>query len=318
MDVRDITAENIAKAVGGTVERDGSILCCCPVHEASGTHNPSLLLSITDDAPHPVSLPVAELRRQAVPGHPRPPGQKCGLPRSHVGGNRADKEIRYTYQHLDGSYAWTKTRYVTKAGKKRFRCEVWDETTKQWSTGRPDGMPLLFNLAAIASVLAAYPDNSPADRRGREGRHHGGRTRRARHHQRRRRRQVARRRHANTDQTGSAQGRCLPRQRWPRHRARHPRRQDVSAGEHRSALAGAARARPQGRPLGLGAEAGAARRAAQRADRRGTAVRRRGARLAQPPEDGAAQCRLQLSRRHSQHVAGAQIRTAPQGLLCLE
>ena len=27
-------------------------------------------------APHPVSLPVAELRRQAFPGHPRPPGRK--------------------------------------------------------------------------------------------------------------------------------------------------------------------------------------------------------------------------------------------------
>ena len=83
--------------------------------------------------------------------------EKCGLPRSHVGGNRADKEIHYNYQHPDGSYAWTKTRYVTKAGKKRFRCEVWDEDTKQWSTGRPEGVPLLFNLAAVASVLAAYP-----------------------------------------------------------------------------------------------------------------------------------------------------------------
>ena len=82
---------------------------------------------------------------------------KKGLPRSHVGGDRANKEIRYNYQHLDGSYAWTKTRYVTKSGKKRFRCEVLDEATGQWSTGRPDGMPLLFNLATVASVLAAYP-----------------------------------------------------------------------------------------------------------------------------------------------------------------
>ena len=47
MDVRDITAENVAKAVGGTVEREGNVLCCCPIHEASGTHNSSLLLSIT-------------------------------------------------------------------------------------------------------------------------------------------------------------------------------------------------------------------------------------------------------------------------------
>jgi hypothetical protein len=47
MNTSDITAENVAKAVGGKIERDGSILCCCPVHEANGTHNPSLLLSIT-------------------------------------------------------------------------------------------------------------------------------------------------------------------------------------------------------------------------------------------------------------------------------
>ena len=157
MDVRDITAENIAKAVGGTVERDGSILCRCPVHEASGTHNPSLLLSITDGRRilfHCRSQNCDAKQFQVIRDHLV---EKCGLPRSHVGGNRADKEIRYTYQHLDGSYAWTKTRYVTKSGKKRFRCEVWDEVTKQWSTGRPEGMPLLFNLAAIASVLAEYP-----------------------------------------------------------------------------------------------------------------------------------------------------------------
>ena len=147
MNVRDITAENVAKAVGGTVERDGSILCCCPIHEASGTHNPSLVLIDHRHAPHPVSLPVAKLRRQTFPGHPRPPGRKCGLPRSHVGGNRcATRRFRYNYQHPDGSYAWTKTRYVTKSGKKRFRCEVLDESTKQWSSRQAGG-----NAAAVQS-----------------------------------------------------------------------------------------------------------------------------------------------------------------------
>jgi hypothetical protein len=47
MNIADITSDNVAKAVGGTVERDGSILCRCPIHEASGTHNPSLVLTIT-------------------------------------------------------------------------------------------------------------------------------------------------------------------------------------------------------------------------------------------------------------------------------
>ena len=45
----DITADNIAKAVGGKVERGGSIVCCCPIHEATGTHTPSLVLTITDE-----------------------------------------------------------------------------------------------------------------------------------------------------------------------------------------------------------------------------------------------------------------------------
>jgi DNA polymerase I-like protein with 3'-5' exonuclease and polymerase domains/predicted P-loop ATPase len=156
MDAADITAENVAKAVGGKVEGDGSILCCCPIHEASGRHNASLVLSITDERRilfHCRSQNCDATHFQAIRGHLI----KCGLPGSHVGGNRADKEIRYNYQHLDGTYAWTKTRFATKAGKKRFRCEVWDEATKQWSAGRPEGVPLLFNLAAVARVLAAYP-----------------------------------------------------------------------------------------------------------------------------------------------------------------
>jgi hypothetical protein len=157
MDVKDITPDNVAKAVGGTIERNGSILCHCPVHEASGAHNPSLVLTITKTQRilfHCRSQNCDAKQFQVIRDHLV---EKCGLPRSHVGGNRADKEVRYNYQHLDGSYAWTKTRYATKSGKKRFRCEVWDETTKQWSSGRPEGMPLLFNLAAIATVLATYP-----------------------------------------------------------------------------------------------------------------------------------------------------------------
>jgi DNA polymerase I-like protein with 3'-5' exonuclease and polymerase domains/predicted P-loop ATPase len=154
MDVAGITAENVAKAVGGTIERDGSVLCFCPVHETSGTHTPSLVLSITKarhilfhcrsqncDATH-----FRSIRDHLV--------KKCGLPQSHVGGNN---EIHYTYLNLDGSYAWTKIRYYTKSGKKRFRCTTWDEHTGQWTAGRPEGGPLLFNLAAVGQVLAAYP-----------------------------------------------------------------------------------------------------------------------------------------------------------------
>ena len=79
MDVRDITGENVARAVGGTVERDGSLLCRCPVHEASGTHNPSLLLSITDGRRilfHCRSQNCDARHFQAIRDHL----VKCGLP----------------------------------------------------------------------------------------------------------------------------------------------------------------------------------------------------------------------------------------------
>jgi hypothetical protein len=75
-----------------------------------------------------------------------------GLPRSHVGGNRRTKRSLYLSTPRR-KLCLTKTKYVTKSGKS-VRCEVWDETTKQWSTGRPEKV-LLFNLAAIAGVLAS-------------------------------------------------------------------------------------------------------------------------------------------------------------------
>jgi DNA polymerase I-like protein with 3'-5' exonuclease and polymerase domains len=157
MDITDITAANVAKAVGGTVERKGSVVCNCPVHEATGAHSPSLVLTITDerrilfhcrsqncDAKH-----FREIRDHLV--------KKCGLPQSRVGGRHADAETRYTYQRPNGDYAWTKVRRVTKTRKRKFFCETWDEKTNRWLTGRPKDVPLLFNLVAIAEILAKYP-----------------------------------------------------------------------------------------------------------------------------------------------------------------
>jgi DNA polymerase I-like protein with 3'-5' exonuclease and polymerase domains/predicted P-loop ATPase len=156
MDIADITIESVAKAVGGTIERKGEILCCCPIHEASGTHNPSLVLTITGEKRvifHCRSQRCDDKHAHAIHDHLI----KCGLPRSHVGGSKVPPEVRYTYQHPDGRYAWTKTRYFTKSGKKRYRCEVYNETAKEWSLGRPDGMPLLFNLAVIGQALTMDP-----------------------------------------------------------------------------------------------------------------------------------------------------------------
>jgi hypothetical protein len=158
MDIADITAANVAEAVGGTIEHDGSILCCCPIHEASGTHNPSLVLSITSARRvlfHCRSQNCDAKHFQTIRNHLV---EKCGLPRSHVGASgRTQDEIHYHYLNLDGSYAWTKIKYFTKSGKKRFACKVWHSDTECWSTGRPSDAPLLFNLAAIKQVLATYP-----------------------------------------------------------------------------------------------------------------------------------------------------------------
>ena len=153
----DITAENVAKAVGGTVERDGSILCCCPVHEASGTHNPSLLLSITDDAPHPVSLPVAELRRQAFSGHPRPSDQSAACRDRMSAATVPTKRSATTINISTAATPGPKPGTSRSQGRSASAARCWTRPQRQWSTGRPEGMPLLFNLAAVASVLATYP-----------------------------------------------------------------------------------------------------------------------------------------------------------------
>ena len=83
----EITAENVAKAVGGTVERDGNVLCCCPIHETRGTHNPSLLLSITNESRilfHCRSQNCDAKHFRAIRDHL----VKCGLPQAHIGGSR--------------------------------------------------------------------------------------------------------------------------------------------------------------------------------------------------------------------------------------
>jgi len=154
----DITADNIAKAVGGKVERGGSIVCCCPIHEATGTHTPSLVLTITDEKRilfHCRSQNCDAKHFRTICNYLV---EKCGLPRSRVGGDsRIPGEIRYSYHDRDGSYAWTKIKYFTKTGKKRFACKVWHEATGQWSDGRPKNTPLLFHLDVVGTALTTCP-----------------------------------------------------------------------------------------------------------------------------------------------------------------
>jgi predicted P-loop ATPase len=159
MDVKDITPENVAKAVGGKVERNSSILCCCPIHEAAGTHNPSLVLTITEAGRilfHCRSQRCDAKRFRDIRNYLV---EKCGLPRSRVGGDsRTQGEIHYPYHNLDGGYSWTKIKYFTNGGKKLFTCKIWHETTAQWTDGRPkEGAPLLFHLDIVGVAIAACP-----------------------------------------------------------------------------------------------------------------------------------------------------------------
>ena len=158
MNISDTTPDNVAKAVGGKVERGGSIVCCCPVHEATGTHTPSLVLTITDERRilfHCRSQNCDAKHFRTICNYLV---EKCGLPRSRVGGDsRTPGETRYSYHDRDGSYAWTKIKYFTKSGKRRFACKVWHEATGQWSDGRPQNVPLLFHLDVVGTALTACP-----------------------------------------------------------------------------------------------------------------------------------------------------------------
>jgi hypothetical protein len=156
MNIVDITPENVAKAVGGTVERDGNVLCCCPIHEASGAHNPSLILKITDDRRIIFHCRSQNCDKQHFVGIRDHLVKKCGLRRSHVGGKKQErKEIQYPYFDPDGNYVWTKIN-PWKPKKQRFSCAVYHEDTGQWSSGRPEGAPLLFNLATIKQAVALF------------------------------------------------------------------------------------------------------------------------------------------------------------------
>src|SRR4051812_47194574 len=155
MDASDLTPQSLAAAVGGEVQKNGDILCRCPVHEAEGPHEPSLVLTLTPDGRvlfHCRSKNCDRQHARAI----RDWLVERGVPRSHAGGG-PKPAIHYTYTAADGTYAWTKTKTFTKAGKKRFICEAWSADTKRWSAGRPAGSPLLYNLAGIARVLPDYP-----------------------------------------------------------------------------------------------------------------------------------------------------------------
>jgi hypothetical protein len=124
MNIADLTPENVAKAVNGKIKRDGNILCFCPIHEASGAHNPSLTLKITDEGRiifHCQSQHCDEQHFAGIRDHL----VKCGLPKSRVGGKKKVPEIiRYDYFDIDGNYAWSKIKDPSKPRDKRFSCAV--------------------------------------------------------------------------------------------------------------------------------------------------------------------------------------------------
>jgi predicted P-loop ATPase len=154
-----ITPENVAKAVGGFVDRDGSIITLCPIHETGPGHTPSLALSITDthkilvhcrsrgcDKEHFREI-KADLVRQ-------------GLPADKIGATRKPQEFPiWDYLAADGAYSWTKQKKVTASGRKRFICGRWDHQANDWiELKRPADAVKLFNLHTIAQALAINPE----------------------------------------------------------------------------------------------------------------------------------------------------------------
>jgi predicted P-loop ATPase len=155
-----ITPENVAKAVGGFVDRDGSIICNCPIHEIGPGHTPSLVLSITD-----TRRILAHCRSQGCDKkHFREIKEalvRLGLPVSSIGATRKPKEApAWDYLTVDGAYSWTKQKIVTPTGRKRFICGRWDHAANDWiEKKRPDNAVKLFNLPTIAKVLATAPEH---------------------------------------------------------------------------------------------------------------------------------------------------------------
>ena len=161
MEANDLTPEKVAELVGGTVERDGGIVCCCPVHEQGAGHNPSMRLSITDD--RRILFTCRSEGCDKKKGGFRKIVDRfveLGIPKSSLGGTRATREaVLYDYHRPDGTVAWTKMRTETPAGKKRFPSGVWDYENNDWlSKSRPMNVPLLYNLPAIKAVIEAAPD----------------------------------------------------------------------------------------------------------------------------------------------------------------
>ena len=152
----EITPENVAKAVNGFIDRDGSIITLCPIHETGLGHSPSLALSITDtrrilvhcrsqgcDKKH-----FREIKEALV---------RLGLPADKIGATRKPQEFpTWDYLTADGTYSWTKQKKVTASGRKRFICGRWDQQANDWiELKRPADAIKLFNLQTIAQVLAA-------------------------------------------------------------------------------------------------------------------------------------------------------------------
>ena len=140
------------------VDRDGSIICLCPIHEIGPGHTPSLALSITDtrrilvhcrsrgcDKKHFREIKAALARR--------------GLPADKIGATRKPQEFpTWDYFTADGTYSWTKQKKVSASGRKRFICGRWDHQANDWiELKRPADAIKLFNLQTIAQALAAAP-----------------------------------------------------------------------------------------------------------------------------------------------------------------
>ena len=153
-----ITPENVAKAVSGFVDREGSIICLCPIHEIGPGHTPSLALSITDTRRILVHCRSHGCDKKHFP-QIKEALVRLGLPADKIGATRKAQEFPiWDYFAADGTYSWTKQKKVSASGRKRFICGRWDHQTNDWiELKRPADAVKLFNLQTVAQVLVADP-----------------------------------------------------------------------------------------------------------------------------------------------------------------
>ena len=144
-----LTPKTIAEELGGATQDGEGYLAFCPSH--SDTNTPSLLISNSTNASNGLMVhcragckPAAVIKelgdRNLWPAKKRR--------------KRREKQAEYDYYNADGSYAFTKARYLKSDGSKTFEVGRRDDkTTNGWVKGMAKGQKkILYRLPELISA----------------------------------------------------------------------------------------------------------------------------------------------------------------------